>query len=358
MIWAGSSARSYRNSLNRADLSRGNVVRAKGIGEKNLKALLWAISVAVALTGDLRANAQTYPSRAITIIVPFAAGGPTDTLARIVGGRMQELLGQPIVIENVTGAGSTIGTDRAIRAAPDGYTLIVGNWSSHVGAPATYPVNWDIINDLEPVARLSTSTLMIVGKKALPANNIQELIAWLKLNPDKGSAATVGAGSATHLCGLYFQERTGTRFQFVPYRGGASMIQDLIAGQIDFFCGEASQSIEQVRAGNMKAFAVMSKERWPPLPDVPTMEEAGLDMQLDFWHGMWAPKHTSSAIVSRLNTAVVATLSDPGVRKRIADLGHTIPALAELSPQALSAYHKTEVEKWWPIIRAANIKVE
>jgi tripartite-type tricarboxylate transporter receptor subunit TctC len=326
--------------------------------EENLRALFWAISVAAALTGSLRANAQTYPSQPITIIVPFAAGGSTDTLARIVGDRMKELLGQPIIIENVTGAGSTIGTDRAIRAAPDGYTLIIGNWSSHVGAPATYPVTWDIIKDLQPVVRLSTSTLMIVGKNALPASNINELIAWLKSNPDKVSAGTVGSGSATHLCGLYFQEKTGTRFQFVPYRGGSAMMQDVIAGQIDLFCGEASQSIANIRAGNMKAFAVMSKQRWPPLPDVPTMEEAGLDLQLDFWHGMWAPKDTPDAIVSRLNTAVVATLSDPGVRKRITDLGHTIPPLAELTPQALSAYHKAEVGKWWPIIRAANIKAE
>ncbi len=319
---------------------------------------MWVISVTVALTGALRADAQTYPSRPVTIIVPFAAGGPTDTLARIVGGRMQELLGQPIIVENVTGAGSTIGTDRAIRAAPDGYTLIVGNWSSHVGAPAIYPVKWNVLSDLEPVARLSDLALMLVGKNALPAANIGEFIAWLKRNPDKASAGSVGAGSGAHICGLYFQKETDTRFQFVPYRGGAPMLQDLIAGQIDFFCGEASQSIAQVRAGNIRAFAVMSKERWPPLPDVPTMGEAGLGLQLEFWHGIWAPKNTPEAILSKLNTVVLVTLADPAVRRQITDLGHTIPPPAQLTRQALSAYHKAEVEKWWPIISAANIKME
>ena len=305
------------------------------------------------------AAAQDYPSRPITIIVPFPAGGPTDTLARILGDRMKDSLGQSLIVENVTGAGATIGVGRAVQAAADGYTLILGNWTSHVGAPALYPVQWNVLTDLEPVARLSVSSLMIVGKTALPANNAKELIAWLKDNPDKASAASVGAGSGAHICGLYFQDKTGTRFQFVPYRGGAPAMQDLVAGQIDLMCAEASQTLSHVRAGKMKAFAVMSKTRFPALPDVPTMEEVGVSgMDISFWHGLWAPKGTPRHIVAKLNDAVVTAFADAGVRQRIADLGQAIPPREQLTPEALAAFHKAEVDKWWPIIKAANIKVE
>jgi len=305
------------------------------------------------------AAAQDYPSRPITIIVPFPAGGPTDTLARILGDRMKDSLGQSLIVENVTGAGATIGVGRAVQAAADGYTLILGNWTSHVGAPALYPVQWNVLTDLEPVARLSVSSLMIVGKTALPANDAKELIAWLKDNPDKASAASVGAGSGAHVCGLYFQDKTGTRFQFVPYRGGAPAMQDLVAGQIDLMCAEASQTLSHVRAGKMKAFAVMSKTRFPALPDVPTMEEVGVSgMDISFWHGLWAPKGTPRHIVAKLNDAVVTAFEDAGVRQRIADLGQAIPPREQLTPEALAAFHKAEVDKWWPIIKAANIKVE
>jgi len=319
-----------------------------------LVALLCAIALQVSA-----AAAQDYPSRPITIIVPFPAGGPTDTLARILGDRMKDSLGQSLIVENVTGAGATIGVGRAVQAAADGHTLILGNWTSHVGAPALYPVQWNVLTDLEPVARLSVSSLMIVGKTALPANNAKELIAWLKDNPDKASAASVGAGSGAHICGLYFQDKTGTRFQFVPYRGGAPAMQDLVAGQIDLMCAEASQTLSHVRAGKMKAFAVMSKTRFPALPDVPTMEEVGVSgMDISFWHGLWAPKGTSRNVVAKLNDAVVTAFADAGVRQRIADLGQAIPPREQLTPEALAAFHKAEVDKWWPIIKAANIKVE
>ena len=318
--------------------------------------------VAVALAAGLQmgsAAAQDYPTRPITIIVPFPAGGPTDTLARIMGDRMKASLGQPLVVENVTGAGATIGVGRAVQAAPDGYTVIVGNWTSHVGAGALYPVQWHILRDLEPVAPLSVSSLMIVGRTSLPANNAKELITWLKANPDKASAASVGSGSGAHICGLYFQEKTGTRFQFIPYRGGAPAMQDLVAGQIDLMCAEASQTLSHVRGGKMKAFAVMSKTRFPALPDVPTMEEVGVTgLEISFWHGMWAPKGTPAAVIAKLNDAVVAAFEDPAVRKRIGDLGQAIPAREALTPAALATHHKAEVEKWWPIIKAANIKVE
>jgi tripartite-type tricarboxylate transporter receptor subunit TctC len=303
------------------------------------------------------AIAEKYPSRPITMIVPFPAGGPTDTLARILAERMRVALGQTIVIENVTGAGASIGVTRAVQAAPDGYTLSIGNWTSHVGSGAMYPVTWDILRDLEPVSLLTATPLLIVGKTALPAKDGRELIAWLKANPDKASAATVGAGSAAHVCGLYFQQETGTHFQFVPYRGGAPAMQDIIAGQIDLMCAEASQTLAYVRGGQMKAFAVMAKERWSALPDVPTTDEIGAPgMYISFWHGLWVPKGTPQAIVARLDKAVVETLADAAVRKRLSDLGAVISPPDQQNPGALAAFHKAEIAKWWPIIKGADIK--
>jgi len=314
-----------------------------------------ALALALQIGG---ATAQDFPSRPVTIIVPFPAGGPTDTLARILADRMKDSLGQSVIVETVTGAGATIGVGRTVVAPPDGYTLVIGNWTSHVGAPALYPVQWNVLTDLEPVARLSVSSLMIVGKTALPANTAKELIAWLKEHPDQASAASVGAGSGAHICGLYFQEKTGTRFQFVFYRGGAPAMQDLVAGQIDLMCAEASQTLAHVGAGKMKAFTVMSKTRFPALPDVPTMEEVGISgAEISFWHGLWAPKATPKPVIAKLNEAVVAAFADPHVRKRIEDLGQTIPPPQELTPEALAAHHKAEVEKWWPVIKSANIKV-
>jgi len=320
--------------------------------------MTFAAVLVLALTGVAGAQAQTYPSRPITVIVPFPAGGPTDTVARIMADKMKDTLGQSVIVENVTGAGSTIGTGRAVAAATDGYTLYVGNWTSAVGAGALYSVSWHIVRDLEPIAQLSASSLMIVGKTGVPANNIKELIAWLKSNPGKATAASVGAGSGAHICGLYFMEKTGTDFLFAQYRGGAPAMQDLVGNQIDIMCAEASQTLPHVRGGKMKAFAVMSKGRWAPLPDVPTMAEIGLDMQISFWHGLWGPKGLPKAIVDKLNAAVVTAFSDPAVQKRVSDLGQSIPPRDQLTPQALAAYHKAEVDKWWPVIKAANIKVQ
>jgi tripartite-type tricarboxylate transporter receptor subunit TctC len=317
-----------------------------------------AVAFAMAVAAATGANAETYPSRPITVIVPFPAGGPTDTLARIVGEKMKDTLGQPMIVENVSGAGSTIGSTRAIGAKPDGYTLIVGNWTSHVGANVLYPVSWHIVNDLTPVVRLPTSVLMILAKKDFPANDVKGLIDYLKANPDKVSAASVGAGSGAHVCGLYFADKTGTKFQFVPYRGGAPAMQDLIAGHVELFCGEASQALSAVRAGQVKALVAMSEERWGPLPNVSTLKEIGLDTTIPFWHGMWAPKGTPKDVVDRLNAAAVAAFKDPTVQKRVADLGQTIPTAAQLTPQALGAWHQAEIDKWWPFIKAANIKAQ
>ena len=324
-----------------------------------MKMTAFAAAIAVAVGVGGIAHAQGYPSHPITMIVPFPAGGPTDTLARVLGERMRVSLGQPVIIETVTGAGASIGVARAAQAAPDGYTLGIGNWTSHVGAGAMYPAAHDAVLELQPVSRISATPLMIVGKNALPPKNAQELIAWLKANPAKASAATVGSGSGAHICLLYFQQKTGTSFQFVPYRGGAPVMQDLVAGQIDFFCAEASQTLSFLRSGAIRAFAVMSKERWPAAPDVPTMDEVGVSgMYISFWNGLWVPKGTPPEIVAKLNGAVVDTLADATVRQRLTELGHVIATREEQTPEALGAFHRAEIEKWWPIIKTANVKPE
>jgi tripartite-type tricarboxylate transporter receptor subunit TctC len=319
-----------------------------------------AIALALAFSVGLGAGAyaQPYPSRPVTIIVPFPAGGPTDTLARILSEPMRKSLGQQVVIENVTGAGASIGVGRAAQAAADGYTLSIGNWTSHVGAGAMYPLAHDALLELQPVSLISTTPLMIVGKNALPPKDAKGLIAWLKTNPGKASAATVGAGSAAHVCLLYFQQKTGTSVQLVPYRGGAPVMQDLVAGQIDMFCAEASQTLSFLRAGTIKAFAVMSKARWPAAPEVPTFDEVGAPgMYISFWNGLWAPKGTPAEVIATLNAAVVDSLADSTVRQRLTDLGHVIATREEQTPEALAAFHRAEIEKWWPIIKA-NIQPE
>ena len=321
--------------------------------------LLVAAAFAAALQGIGLAAAQDYPTRPVTIIVPFPAGGPTDTLARILSERMRVSLGQPVIIENVTGAGASIGVTHGAQAAPDGYTLSIGNWTSHVGAGAMYRLPFDLLTDLQPVSLLTSAPLMIIGKNSLPASNGTELIAWLKANPDKATAATVGSGSAAHVCGIYFQDKIGTRLQFVPYRGGAPAMQDLVAGQIDLFCAEASQTLPFLRSGTMKAFAVMSKERWPAAPQVPTMDEVGAPgLTISFWNGMWAAKGTPKEVVAKLDAAVVDALADPAVRQRLTELGHVIATREQQTSAALAAFHKAEIEKWWPLIKAANIKPE
>ena len=323
------------------------------------RAVAFAAALGCTFACIVGALAQDYPSHPITMVVPFPAGGPTDTLGRILSERMRVTLGQPIVIENVTGAGSTIGVAHAAQAAPDGYTLSLGNWTSFVGSGALYRTSYDLLKDFEPVSLLTFAPMLIVGKNALPVNDPKELIAWLKANPDTASAATVGAGSAAHVCGLYFQDRTNTRFQFVPYRGGAPAMQDLVGGQIDLMCAEASQTLTYLRSGKMKAFAVMAKTRWPALPNVPTTDEIGAPgMYISFWHGLWVQKGTPKQVIAKLNNAVVETLADQTVRQRLTDLGQIIATADQQTPSALGAYHRAEIEKWWPIIKAANIKVE
>ena len=319
-----------------------------------------AVAFAVAaLAGIAAAQAQGYPSKPITMIVPFPAGGGSDILARIVAERMKVSLGQPVIIENVGGAGGTIGTTRVARSAPDGYTVGFGQWSSHVGSGALYPLTFDLLKDLAPVARLTMARLWIIGRNDLPAKDLKELIAWLKANPNKATAGSIGAGSGTQLCFIDFQNNTGTKFQLVPYRGAAPIMQDLLAGQIDLTCPEAGQTLALYRSGKIKAYAVMGTTRWFAAPDVPTMDEAGAPgLHMTFWYGLWAPGGTPRDIIAKLNAAVADAFEDPAVRARLTEQGHEIPSRKELTPEALGAHHKAEIEKWWPIIKAAGIKLQ
>jgi tripartite-type tricarboxylate transporter receptor subunit TctC len=306
------------------------------------------------------ARAQAYPTRPITMIVPYPPGVGTDSLARVLAEHMKGTLGQPVIVENATGAGGTIGTARVARAAPDGYTLSVGNVGTHVVSPATYSnIQYHPLNDFEPVALIATSAYWIVGKKALPPKDLRELITWLKAHPNKASAAMVGTGGLDQIAGTYFQQKTGTRFQFVPYRGGAPAIQDLVAGHVDLKFDPAAVSLQQVRGGQIKAYAVMAKTRWSMAPDIPTVDEMGVPgLHVTFWFGLWAPKDTPKPVIVRLNDAAAEAFADPAVRRRITDLGAEIPPREQQTPQALGAYQKAEIEKWWPIIKATNIKAE
>ena len=303
--------------------------------------------------------AQTYPSRPVTIIVPVPPSGVADPIARILADHLTVTLGQPVVIENVTGAGGSIGVGRAVRAAPDGYTVSIGNWLSHVGASAVYPVQYDVLKDFEPVSQLTNSPILITARKDFPANDLKELIAWLKANPDKATAATVGAGSASQVSGVYFQRATGTRFQFVPYRGGGPAVQDEVAGHVDLMFNEATGALPYVLSRQVKTYAVLAKTRWFAALDIPTSEELGVPgINISFWHGLWVPKGTPKEIVVMLNAAVVAALADPTVRKRLTDIGQEIFPRDKQTPEALYAFHRDEIEKWWPIIKAANIRAE
>src|SRR5262245_8538163 len=285
------------------------------------------------------AQAQSYPSRPITLVVPFAAGGPTDTVARILGERMGRTLGQTIVVENTTGAAGSIAVGRVVRAAADGYTLSIGHWSTHVINGAIYPLNYDLLKDLDPVALLPANPQLIVAKKDVPANDLKELVEWVRANQSKVSAGTAGAGSASHVGGVYFQNFTKTRFTFVPYRGSGPAMLDLVSGTIDLMCDQSTNSLPQVRSNSVKAFAVTSPKRLASAPDIPTVDEAGLPgFYISVWHGLWVPHGTPKEIVAKLTTAAQEALADPNVQKRLAELGQEIPPREMQTPEGLATF--------------------
>jgi tripartite-type tricarboxylate transporter receptor subunit TctC len=303
------------------------------------------------------ARAQAYPARPITMVVPFPAGGPTDTIGRVVAEGMRASLGQPVVIDNVGGAAGSLATGKVARAVPDGHTIGLGSGTTHVANGAIYSLNYDVVSSFEPVSMLTIQPMVIVAKKTMQADTLQDLIAWLRANPDKASQGTAGAGSTSHLAGIFFQMQTGARYQFVPYRNTG--MQDLMAGLIDLMIDPAANSVPQVRAGTIKAYAVTGRHRSPAAPDVPTVDEAGLPaLQITFWHGLWLPKGTPRDIIAKLNGAVVEALADPTVRRRLADLANETVSREQQTPAALAAWQKAEIEKWWPIIKAARIKAE
>jgi tripartite-type tricarboxylate transporter receptor subunit TctC len=325
---------------------------------KRMKKLL-ALAAAIFATGVLTASAQDYPSRPVKLVVPFPAGGPTDTLARILTERMAVALGQPLVVENIGGASGSIGVGRVVNAEPDGYTLSIGHVQTHALNAATMNLGYDVVNDLAPVSPISDTPFWIIARKALPADDLKDLIAWLKARDGKATAATVGIGGAQDIAMLIFQGQTGTKFQFVPYRGGAPVIQDLLGEHIDLYFGLASTSLSYVRNGQLKAYAVLQRKRWWAAPEIPTLDELGIrGTDVTFWHGMWAPKGTPRQVIAKLNAAVRETLADPAVQERLKAIGQEVWPANEQTPEALAAKQKAELARWSPIIKEAGIRAE
>jgi tripartite-type tricarboxylate transporter receptor subunit TctC len=322
-----------------------------------MRKLLVAVAGLAVLAGVDSAGAQGYPAHPLTMVVPFAAGGPNDAIARTLAARMAVSLGQPVMIENVDGAAGSIGTGRLARAAPDGYTLGIGYWGTHVANGALYALDYDVVRDFEPISLLVESPLLIVANKAAPANDLKDLVGWLKQNPDKSSWAVPGSGS--HVASVFFQKETGTRFRLVPYGGAGPAIRDLADGKIDMGMLNAGLVLSPVRAGAIKAYAVTAKQRLAAAPAIPTVDEAGFPgLYSSVWFGFWTPAKTPKDVIARLNAATVEALADPAVRTRFAELAQEIFPREQQTPEALLALQKSEIAKWWPIIKATGIKGE
>jgi tripartite-type tricarboxylate transporter receptor subunit TctC len=322
----------------------------------------WLASMVIAVATLLWAGAlaaQPYPVRPITMIVPFPAGGATDTLARYLAEQMRPALGQPIIIENVGGAAGSIGVGRAVRSPADGYTLSIGTSTTHMLTGGLYALSFDLLKDLDPVIYIGNEPLLIAARKNLPVDDLRGLIAYLKANPDKVSVGIAGVGAVGHLAGIALQKETGTKFQFVPYRGNAPAMQDLLAGQIDFMMEPSSNFRALVATDSIKPIAVTGKTRLPASPNIPTAEEAGLPgFVASLWYGLWVPKDTPKEIIEKLNATLRDVLADPSVQKRFDDFGIQIAARDRQSPEALRAFQKAEAERWWPVIKASNLKIE
>jgi tripartite-type tricarboxylate transporter receptor subunit TctC len=316
-------------------------------------------ALAAALVSGAIVHAETYPSHPITMVVPFSAGGPTDAMARILAERMRVTLGQNILIENVTGAAGSLGVGRVVRSPADGYTISIGHLGTHVANGAIYKLGYDLVNDLAPVVLLPSNPMVIVSTNAVPAKTLPELLAWLKAKPTPPTAGTAGAGSGSHIAGLYFENVTGIKLQYVPYRGTAPALTDLVAGQIDIIVDQTSNSISQIRAKTIRAYAVTSEKRVESAPEIPTTDEEGLKgFHMTLWSGLWVPKDTPKDVIAKLNAAAVEAMNDPEVRTKFENLGLDMPSKDQLTPEALGNWQKSEVAKWWPMIKAANVKID
>jgi tripartite-type tricarboxylate transporter receptor subunit TctC len=324
-----------------------------------MRELLVIVTLAVTVGASVNGAAQSYPTKPITMVVPFSAGGPTDTLARIMMEPMRKALGQPLLVDNTTGAGGTIATGRVVRAAPDGYMVVIGHWGTHVVNGAYYTLPFDLLNDFAQVAMIASNPQVIVSHLSIPAKNLKELISFIKANQSKVLMGTGGIGGASHMAGIYFLNKIGAKLQFVPYRGGAPAMQALVAGEIPLYVTQVSSAVAFTRAGRIRAYAVTAPNRQAAAPEIPTVDEAGLPgLHTAVWHGIWAPKATPRDIVMKLNAAIVETLADKPTRLRFADLGQEIPPREQQTPEALYAHQKAEIEKWWPLIKAAGLKAE
>jgi tripartite-type tricarboxylate transporter receptor subunit TctC len=324
-----------------------------------MKLLVVSCAFVVAFAAGSIATAQTYPVKPITIVVPFSAGGPTDTLARLIGERMRKTLGQPILIDNTLGAGGTIGTGKVVKSPPDGYMVSIGHWGTHVVNGVYYTLPFNVLTDFEPVAMIATNPQVIISNNAVPAKNLKELIAWINANQQKALMGTGGIGGASHMAAVYFGNRIGVKFQFIPYKGGAPALAALLGGEINLYVTQVSNIAGHVKAGKVRAYAVTSPTRQAAAPDIPTVDEAGLPgMHTAIWHGIWLPKGTPKDVVMKLNGAIIETLNDPVIKQRFAELGQEIPPREQLTPEALFAHHKAEIDKWFPIIKAAGLKAE
>jgi tripartite-type tricarboxylate transporter receptor subunit TctC len=306
------------------------------------------------------ALAQTFPTKPITLLVPFSAGGPADTLARMLGERMRDTLGQNIIIENAAGAAGSTGIGRLVRSAPDGYTFGIGHLGTNVFNGALYKLPYDLIEDLEPIALLPSNSYVIVTRPGIPAQDTRELIAWLKSNPGEATMATAGTGSIGHIAGIYFEKMTGVALRYVPYRGGGSALTDVMSGQVTLCFDQLSgSSVGLYETKKVQPFAVMASERLAIVPGIPTVDEVGLaGLYASAWYGLWAPKGTPKDIIATLNAAVVGALADPQFRRRLEDQGAQIPSTDQMTPAALARFQKSEIEKWWPVIKAANINLQ